>query len=64
LIRAGVAGAAEKTCWSRRVAEAGNNDLVCRLAFGSLTLQESLRAIKLYAGAVMPALGAVRQATE
>jgi len=62
----GVAGSAEKVrdVLAAQVAEAGSNYLVCRLAFGDLTLAESLRSLELYAGAVMPALGAVREAAE
>jgi len=62
----GVAGCADKVrdVLAAQVAQAGNNYLVCRLAFGDLTLAESLRSLELYAGAVMPALGAVREAAE
>jgi len=44
--------------------ETGVNYLVCRLAFGDLTLPESLRSLEFYAGAVMPALATVREAAE
>jgi hypothetical protein len=35
---------------------AGNSHLVCRSAFGDLSLEESLRSVDLFAGVVMPAL--------
>jgi alkanesulfonate monooxygenase SsuD/methylene tetrahydromethanopterin reductase-like flavin-dependent oxidoreductase (luciferase family) len=62
----GVAGSADKVrdVLAAQVREAGNNYLVCRLAFGDLTLAESMRSLELYAAAVMPALGAVREAAE
>ena len=47
-----------------QVKEAGNNYLVCRLAFGDLTLAESMRSLDLFARAVMPALAEERQAAE
>src|SRR5262249_31861023 len=62
----GVAGCGDKVrdVLAAQVAEAGNNYLVCRLAFGDLTLAESMRSLELYAATVMPALGAVREAAE
>jgi len=39
-----------------QLAETGSNYLVCRFAFGDLTLQESLRSLDLFAGHIMPAL--------
>jgi alkanesulfonate monooxygenase SsuD/methylene tetrahydromethanopterin reductase-like flavin-dependent oxidoreductase (luciferase family) len=62
----GIAGSPDKVrdVLAAQVAEAGNNYLVCRLAFGDLTLAESLRSLELYAGAVMPALAGVREAAE
>src|SRR5262245_56931527 len=49
----GVAGCADKVrdVLAAQVAEAGNNYLVCRLAFGDLTLAESMRSLELYAAA-------------
>ena len=41
-----------------QVAEAGVNYLLCRFAFGNLTLAESLRSVDLFSRHVMPALGA------
>ncbi|MFL4985441.1 MAG: LLM class flavin-dependent oxidoreductase [Xanthobacteraceae bacterium] len=62
----GVAGSPEKVrdVLTAQAGEAGMNYLVCRLAFGDLALSESLRSLELYAGAVMPALAAVREAAE
>jgi alkanesulfonate monooxygenase SsuD/methylene tetrahydromethanopterin reductase-like flavin-dependent oxidoreductase (luciferase family) len=62
----GVAGAPDKVrdLLLRQAAEAGTNYLVCRLAFGDLTLAESMRSLDLYARAVMPALVAPREAAE
>jgi alkanesulfonate monooxygenase SsuD/methylene tetrahydromethanopterin reductase-like flavin-dependent oxidoreductase (luciferase family) len=39
-----------------QLAESGANYLVCRFAFGDLTLAESLRSLDLFARHVMPAL--------
>jgi alkanesulfonate monooxygenase SsuD/methylene tetrahydromethanopterin reductase-like flavin-dependent oxidoreductase (luciferase family) len=39
-----------------QIREAGNNYLVCRFAFGDMTLEESLRSVELFARDVMPAL--------
>ena len=39
-----------------QLAESGANYLVCRFAFGDLTLAESLRSLELFASHVMPAL--------
>jgi hypothetical protein len=41
-----------------QLAEARTNYLVCRFAFGDMTLQESLRSVELFARDVMPALDA------
>jgi len=62
----GVAGSPDKVRDSllAQAAAAGTNYLVCRLAFGDLTLAESLRSLELYARAVMPALVAIREAVE
>jgi len=40
----------------RQVQEAGINYLVCRFAFGDLTLKESMRSLNLFTREVMPAL--------
>ena len=39
-----------------QLAESGANYLVCRFAFGDLTLAESLRSLDLFTRHVMPAL--------
>jgi alkanesulfonate monooxygenase SsuD/methylene tetrahydromethanopterin reductase-like flavin-dependent oxidoreductase (luciferase family) len=62
----GMAGTPEKVrdLLVAQVAEAGSNYLVARLAFGDLTLAESLRTLELYARVVMPALMDMKQAAE
>jgi alkanesulfonate monooxygenase SsuD/methylene tetrahydromethanopterin reductase-like flavin-dependent oxidoreductase (luciferase family) len=62
----GVAGAPDKVrdALVAQVAEAGTNYLVARLAFGDLTLAESMRSLEHYTRAVMPALVATREAAE
>jgi alkanesulfonate monooxygenase SsuD/methylene tetrahydromethanopterin reductase-like flavin-dependent oxidoreductase (luciferase family) len=62
----GVAGSPDKVrdILTAQVAETGNNYLVCRLAFGDLSLAESQRSLELYAVAVMPAISAMREAAE
>jgi len=62
----GVAGAPEKVrdVLVAQAAEAGVNYLVCRLAFGDLTLAESMRSLEFYAGVVMPAVAGMREAAE
>src|SRR5262249_33981636 len=62
----GVAGTAEKVrdVLVAQAAEAGVNYLVCRLAFGDLTLAESMRSLEFYAGVVMPAVAGMREAAE
>jgi alkanesulfonate monooxygenase SsuD/methylene tetrahydromethanopterin reductase-like flavin-dependent oxidoreductase (luciferase family) len=62
----GVAGTPEKVraLLAAQVKEAGNNYLVCRFAFGDLTLAESMRSLDLFSRAVMPALAGVREAAE
>ena len=62
----GIAGTPEKVrdALLAQVAEAGSNYLVARLAFGDLSLAESMRSLELYARAVMPALVARREAAE
>jgi alkanesulfonate monooxygenase SsuD/methylene tetrahydromethanopterin reductase-like flavin-dependent oxidoreductase (luciferase family) len=47
---------------SEQVAESGANYLVCQLAFGDLTLEETLRSVELFAECVMPACEAVANA--
>jgi alkanesulfonate monooxygenase SsuD/methylene tetrahydromethanopterin reductase-like flavin-dependent oxidoreductase (luciferase family) len=42
----------------RQVSEAGVNYLVCRFAFGDLSLEESQRSVRLFIDKVMPALRA------
>ena len=39
-----------------QLAESGANYLVCRFAFGDLTLSESLRSLELFQRHVMPGL--------
>jgi alkanesulfonate monooxygenase SsuD/methylene tetrahydromethanopterin reductase-like flavin-dependent oxidoreductase (luciferase family) len=48
----------------RQLAETGANYLVCRFAFGDLTLAESLRSLELFTRQVMPALREQRVAAE
>jgi alkanesulfonate monooxygenase SsuD/methylene tetrahydromethanopterin reductase-like flavin-dependent oxidoreductase (luciferase family) len=62
----GVAGSPEKVrdVLAAQVAQAGSNYLVSRLAFGDLSLAESMRSVELYAAAVMPALAGTHQAAE
>ncbi len=43
----------------QQLAEARTNYLVCRFAFGDMTLAESRRSVELFARAVMPELSAV-----
>jgi alkanesulfonate monooxygenase SsuD/methylene tetrahydromethanopterin reductase-like flavin-dependent oxidoreductase (luciferase family) len=54
----GVAGSPQTVIdvLSSRIAEAGNNYLLCQLAFGDMTLAEALHSIELFARRVMPAL--------
>jgi alkanesulfonate monooxygenase SsuD/methylene tetrahydromethanopterin reductase-like flavin-dependent oxidoreductase (luciferase family) len=47
-----------------QLTEAGSNYLVCRFAFGDLSLSESLNSLDLFARAVAPALTAVPAAAE
>jgi alkanesulfonate monooxygenase SsuD/methylene tetrahydromethanopterin reductase-like flavin-dependent oxidoreductase (luciferase family) len=56
----GVAGTAAtvRDVLRGQLAEARTNYLVCRFAFGDMTLQESLRSVELFARDVMPALDA------
>ena len=62
----GMAGTAEKVrdLLVQQVSEAGSNYLVARLAFGDLTLPESMRSLEHYARTVMPALMERREAAE
>ena len=62
----GVAGSPGKVrdALVAQAAEARINYLVCRLAFGDLSLAESMRSTELYARAVMPALAGRREAAE
>ena len=43
---------------SQRLAQAGNNYLMCQLVFGDMTLAEALHSIELFAKKVMPELRA------
>ena len=54
----GVAGSPQTVIdvLSKRIAEAGNNYLMCQLMFGDMTPAEALRSIELFAREVMPAL--------
>lgn len=56
----GVAGSpgTVRDALSAQVREAGNNYLVCRLAFGDLSFAESRRSLEMFAREVMPALTA------
>jgi alkanesulfonate monooxygenase SsuD/methylene tetrahydromethanopterin reductase-like flavin-dependent oxidoreductase (luciferase family) len=47
-----------------QIAEAGNNYMICRFAFGDLTLAESLSSLALFEREVMPALAGTRAAAE
>src|SRR5204862_8302891 len=62
----GVAGAPARVrdVLAAQLAESGCNYLICRFAFGDLTLTESQRALDLFARDVMPALAQARQAAE
>ena len=44
---------------TRQIAETGVNYLVCRFAFGDMTLEESRTSLELFARQVMPAFGAL-----
>ena len=44
-----------------QLAESGANYLVCRFAFGDLSLAESLRSLDLFTRHVMPALRASKR---
>ena len=48
----------------RQVRETGVNYLMCRFAFGDLSLDESSRTVGLFVRQVMPALGGMREAAE
>jgi alkanesulfonate monooxygenase SsuD/methylene tetrahydromethanopterin reductase-like flavin-dependent oxidoreductase (luciferase family) len=62
----GVAGTPAKVraVLAAQVAEAGVNYFLCRVAFGDLSLGESLRSVELFTREVMPALIAAREAAE
>jgi alkanesulfonate monooxygenase SsuD/methylene tetrahydromethanopterin reductase-like flavin-dependent oxidoreductase (luciferase family) len=62
----GVAGTPERVreTLMAQVAEAGNNYMICRFAFGDLSLAESLRSLALFQQSVMPALAEMRAAAE
>jgi alkanesulfonate monooxygenase SsuD/methylene tetrahydromethanopterin reductase-like flavin-dependent oxidoreductase (luciferase family) len=47
-----------------QIAEAGNNYMICRFAFGDLSLDESSRSLALFEREVMPALAGTRAAAE
>ncbi len=62
----GLAGtpATVRRALERQIEEAGINYLLCRFAFGDLTLRESMRSLELFVRGVMPALSEqVRTAT-
>ena len=54
----GIAGTPEivRDALLGQIREAQNNYLVCRFAFGDMTLPEALRSVELFARVVMPAL--------
>jgi alkanesulfonate monooxygenase SsuD/methylene tetrahydromethanopterin reductase-like flavin-dependent oxidoreductase (luciferase family) len=60
----GVAGSPQTVIdvLSSRIAEAGNNYLMCQLVFGDMKLPEALHSIGLFAREVMPALRASAKA--
>jgi alkanesulfonate monooxygenase SsuD/methylene tetrahydromethanopterin reductase-like flavin-dependent oxidoreductase (luciferase family) len=60
----GVAGTARKVLdvLLREVMDCGSNYLVCRFAFGDLTLAESMRSLELFARDVLPYLEVSRAA--
>ena len=62
----GVAGTPERVreTLMAQVAEAGNNYMICRFAFGDLSLAELLRSLTLFQQSVMPALAGMRAAAE
>lgn len=62
----GIAGTPEKVrgMLLAQAEEAGVNYLVCRFAFGDLTLAESLRSLELFERGVMPAFSGMRAAAE
>jgi alkanesulfonate monooxygenase SsuD/methylene tetrahydromethanopterin reductase-like flavin-dependent oxidoreductase (luciferase family) len=62
----GVAGTPAKVreVLAAQVAEANVNYFLCRVAFGDLSLAQSLRSVELFAREVMPALAEARQAAE
>jgi alkanesulfonate monooxygenase SsuD/methylene tetrahydromethanopterin reductase-like flavin-dependent oxidoreductase (luciferase family) len=47
-----------------QIAEAGNNYMIVRFAYGDLSLAESLRSLALFEREVMPALGEMQAAAE
>ncbi len=59
-VELGVAGSPKTVAdvLSSRIAEAGNNYLMCQLMFGDMTRDEALHSIDLFARHVMPALRA------
>jgi alkanesulfonate monooxygenase SsuD/methylene tetrahydromethanopterin reductase-like flavin-dependent oxidoreductase (luciferase family) len=62
----GVAGTVHKVLdtLQDQLGRSGANYLVCRFAFGDLTLSESMRSLELFAGKVMPFLGASQAAAQ
>ncbi len=60
----GVAGTAAKVAdvLAGQLAGCGANYLVCRFAFGDLTLSEAMRSVELFSREVAPFLGVSRQA--
>jgi alkanesulfonate monooxygenase SsuD/methylene tetrahydromethanopterin reductase-like flavin-dependent oxidoreductase (luciferase family) len=61
-----IAGTAEtvRRVLTAQVAQAGNNYMICRFAFGDLTLAESLHSLAMFEREVMPALNDMRAAAE
>jgi alkanesulfonate monooxygenase SsuD/methylene tetrahydromethanopterin reductase-like flavin-dependent oxidoreductase (luciferase family) len=61
-----IAGTPEtvRTTLARQLAESGANYLICRFAFGDLTLEESLHSLALFQASVMPAFARMREAAE
>ena len=58
----GVAGTPEtvRAALAAQMEQSGANYLICRFAFGDLTIEESRRSVELFADGVMPTLRAAR----
>jgi alkanesulfonate monooxygenase SsuD/methylene tetrahydromethanopterin reductase-like flavin-dependent oxidoreductase (luciferase family) len=61
-----IAGTAEtvRRVLTEQVAQASNNYMICRFAFGDLSLAESLHSLATFEREVMPALNEMKQAAE